>query len=155
MTETVEHKDQQSPSSSLRGSSLQDIAESVTVKRPSNEPRSMPAHEPISIETAIDSTTDPLAKSPTNLSAIDQNSPEWVPKPFARRSSFNYETDCVHLLGGNHLPGRVCCKHRDQRLDEMQKKFHTRRESFSREDQKHQLHEYLLQQNEDPGFTSN
>ena len=94
------------------------------------------------------------ATSPTRTAA-DAGALEWAPQKLARRSSYNYEADCARFLDGGHLPGRVCCAHTAPAREQAPRRPHARRPSFSREDQKHLMHEYLLRAADDAGFSSN
>ena len=65
-----------------------------------------------------------------------------LPASLARRSSHHYESDLAHHLR------RASGEAPSAELEDLQRKFHQRRESYNREDQKHVQYAYIMGQNE-------
>jgi len=78
------------------------------------------------------------ARGSANASAADGGD-NILPGPPARRSSHHYESDLAHHL--RRASGEVPAA-------DLQKRFHQRRESFNREDQKHAQYAYILGESE-------
>lgn len=76
---------------------------------------------------------------------------QFTPSPPVRRSTHNYEHDSAEFFGGRRHTSEdpQLSPEKPADADGMRRAFHTRRQSFDREDQKRLHYEYLLGKGEE------